>query len=320
MFSAWPDLKPHFKRWRRGLRDSAFTQRILPRMLDRIEQYARLMRIHRPIGTFLLLWPTWWALWIAGQGHPDAKVFVVFTLGVFVMRAAGCVINDFADRKIDAHVKRTLDRPLATGKVSAREALLLFAALLAMAFALVLTMNRLTVQLSFIGAGLAALYPFTKRWTHLPQPVLGAAFGWAIPMAFAAQLGAVPPVAWLVFIANVLWSTMYDTQYAMVDRDDDLKIGVKSTAILFGEQDRLIIGLLQLTVLFNLYLVGRQVEFGAAYHWGLVFCAVTFAWQQWLIRARRRDDCFRAFLNNNWSGLFVFAGIALDYTFRAPLA
>lgn len=316
VFSAWPDLKPHFKRWRRELRDSAFAQRLLPHALDRLTQYAYLARIHRPIGAFLLLWPTWWALWIAGNGHPDAKVFVVFTLGVFVMRAAGCVINDFADRKIDAHVKRTAERPLATGKVSAREALILFFVLLAVAFALVLTMNRLTIYLSFIGAGLAALYPFTKRWTHLPQPVLGAAFGWAIPMAFAAQLGEVPPVAWLVFIANVLWSTAYDTQYAMVDRDDDLKIGVKSTAILFGEQDRLIIALLQLTILFNLFLVGRQAELGAPYYYGLAFCAITFIWQQWLIRKRKREDCFRAFLNNNWSGLFVFAGLALGYTLR----
>ncbi|HEX6928328.1 MAG TPA: 4-hydroxybenzoate octaprenyltransferase [Gammaproteobacteria bacterium] len=316
MFSAWPDLKPRFKRWRRTLRDSAFVQRRLPRALERGEQYARLMRIDRPIGAFLLLWPTWWALWIAGSGHPDAEVFVVFTIGVFVMRAAGCVINDFADRKIDARVKRTRDRPLATGKVSAREALVLFFMLLAVAFLLVLTMNRLTIQLSFIGAGLAALYPFTKRWTHLPQPVLGAAFGWAIPMAFAAQLGGVPPVAWLVFIANVLWSTAYDTQYAMVDRDDDLKIGVKSSAILFGEQDRLIIGLLQLTILFNLFLVGRQADLGTPYYYGLGFCAATFAWQQWLIRHRDRESCFRAFLNNNWSGLFLFAGLALSYTLR----
>lgn len=299
---------------RRAFRDSAFTQRFLPHALERAGQYAYLMRLHRPIGTFLLLWPTWWALWIAGDGHPDAKVFVVFTLGVFVMRAAGCVINDFADRNIDGRVKRTKDRPLATGKVSAREALVLFFILLAVAFALVLTMNRLTIWLSFVGAGLAALYPFTKRWTYLPQPVLGAAFGWAIPMAFAAQLGEIPPVAWLIFIANVLWSTAYDTQYAMVDRDDDLKIGVKSTAILFGDQDRLIIGLLQLTILFNLFLVGRQVELSAAYYWGLVFCAITFAWQQWLTRDRKREDCFRAFLNNNWSGLFVFAGLALSYT------
>lgn len=314
MFSAWPDLRPYARRLRRRLRDSAFVQRVLPHWLERAQQYAYLMRLDRPIGNFLLLWPTWWALWIAGAGHPDAQVFVVFTLGVFVMRAAGCVINDFADRNIDGHVKRTVARPLATGKVSPREALVLFFVLLAIAFALVLTMNRLTIYLSFIGAGLAALYPFTKRWTHLPQPVLGAAFGWAVPMAFAAQLGEVPPVAWLIFIANVLWSTAYDTEYAMVDRDDDLKIGVKSTAILFGDQDRLIIGLLQAVILFNLYLVGVQAGLGTPYYYGLVFCAVTFAWQQWLIRKRKREDCFRAFLNNNWSGLFVFAGVALSYT------
>lgn len=314
MFSAWPDLKPHWRRFRRRVRDSALTRRTLPFLFDRAQQYAYLMRLDRPIGNFLLLWPTWWALWIAGRGNPDAKVFVVFTVGVFLMRAAGCVINDFADRNIDAHVKRTRNRPLATGKVSAREALVLFFVLLALAFALVLTMNRLTIYLAFVGAALAALYPFTKRWTYLPQPVLGAAFGWAVPMAFAAQTGTVPPVAWLIFIANVLWSTAYDTQYAMVDRDDDLKIGVKSTAILFGDQDRLIIGLLQLTILFNLVLIARQVELGAAYYWGLVFCAITFVWQQWLIRRRKREKCFQAFLNNNWSGLFVFAGIALNYS------
>lgn len=320
MFSAWPDLKPIVKNARRRLRDSALAKKWLPFWLDRAQQYGYLMRLDRPIGNFLLLWPAWWALWIAGKGHPDANVWVVFTLGVFVMRAAGCVINDFADRKFDAHVQRTRNRPLAAGKVSAREAIILFFVLLAVAFALVLTMNRLTIYLSFAGVGLAALYPFTKRWTHLPQPVLGAAFGWAVPMAFAAQTGEVPPVAWLIFIANVLWSTAYDTQYAMVDRDDDLKIGVKSTAILFGEQDRLVIGLLQAVILFNLYLVGQQVELGAAYYWGLAFCAVSFVWQQWLIRHRKREACFRAFLNNNWSGMFVFAGIALDYIFRAPLS
>jgi len=313
MFSAWPDLKIHWTRLRRRWRDSRIACSTLPWLVDRALQYARLMRMDRPIGAFLLLWPTWWALWIAADGRPDAKVFVVFTAGVFLMRWAGCVINDFADREVDPHVKRTRDRPLASGKVSAREALILFFALLAIAFALVLTMNRLTVLLSFAGAGLAALYPFTKRWTHLPQVVLGAAFGWGIPMVFAAQTGTVPPIAWLIYIANVLWSTMYDTQYAMVDRDDDLKIGVKSTAILFGEQDRLIIGLLQATVLFNLWLVGRDAGLGVPYAWGLVLCALTFIYQQWLIRERRREPCFHAFLNNNWSGMFVFGGIALSY-------
>jgi 4-hydroxybenzoate polyprenyltransferase len=314
MFSAWPDLKPVIRRnWKR-FRKSRFVVQQLPYALARLQQYAYLMRLDRPIGTFLLLWPTWWALWIAADGFPDAKIWVVFTLGVFVMRAAGCIINDFADRNIDGHVKRTKARPLATGKVSVAEALTLFALLVAIAFALVLTMNRLTIYLSFGGVALAVMYPFMKRYTHLPQPVLGAAFGWAVPMAFAAQTNSVPPIAWLLFIATVIWATAYDTQYAMVDRDDDLKIGVKSTAILFGEQDRLIIGLLQVTLLFNLVLVGRQMEFGTPYYGGLVFCGITFVWQQWLIRRRHRENCFQAFLNNSWSGAFVFAGIALSYT------
>lgn len=294
---------------------SRFVVQQLPYALARLQQYAYLMRLDRPIGTFLLLWPTWWALWIAADGFPDAKIWVVFTLGVFVMRAAGCIINDFADRNIDGHVKRTKARPLATGKVSVAEALTLFALLVAIAFALVLTMNRLTIYLSFGGVALAVMYPFMKRYTHLPQPVLGAAFGWAVPMAFAAQTNSVPPIAWLLFIATVIWATAYDTQYAMVDRDDDLKIGVKSTAILFGEQDRLIIGLLQAVLLFDLILVGRQVGFGTTYYVGVAFAAITVLWQQWLIRHRRRDDCFRAFLNNHWFGLFVFGGIALDYIF-----
>lgn len=317
VFSAWPDLRPIIrKRWKAFLRSALVTKQ-LPFLLDRLQQYAYLMRIDRPIGTFLLLWPTWWALWIAGDGFPDAKIWVVFTAGVFVMRAAGCIINDFADRRIDGHVKRTKARPLATGKVSSREAIVLFVIMLALAFALVLTMNRLTIYLSFGGAALAFIYPFTKRYTHLPQPVLGAAFGWAVPMAFAAQTGAVPPIAWLIFIATVIWATAYDTMYAMVDRDDDLKIGVKSTAILFGDQDRLIIGILQLLLLLDLVLIGTRAELTSTYYWGLAFATVTAIWQQWLIRRRRREDCFRAFLNNNWFGLFVFAGIALDYIFRA---
>jgi 4-hydroxybenzoate polyprenyltransferase len=283
--------------------------------LDRAEQYWLLMRFHRPIGILLLLWPTLWALWIAGEGRPDAKVFVVFVAGVVLMRAAGCVINDYADRKFDPHVERTRDRPIAAGRVRPREALALFCVLGLTAFALVLTMNALTVMLAFVGAALAASYPFMKRWTWLPQPYLGAAFGWAIPMAFAAQTGAVPPVAWVLFITTVLWATVYDTQYAMVDRDDDVKVGIKSTAILFGDMDRAIIGVLQLTVLFGLVLAGQRAGLGGWYWAALWATAALFAWQQWLTRRRGRDACFRAFLNNNWVGMAVFGGVLLHYLF-----
>lgn len=212
---------------------------------DRAWQYAQLTRLNRPIGNFLLLWPMLWGLWIAAKGLPDLKVLVVFVLGVLIMRAAGCVINDYADRDFDGHVKRTTHRPMANGRVSEREALTLFVVLCLVAFGLVLLMNPLTIALSLVAVALAATYPFMKRYTHFPQVHLGAAFGWAIPMAFAAQTGAVAPVAWLLFLSAVLWATIYDTQYAMVDRDDDLKIGVKSTAVLFGQADRAIIGVLQ---------------------------------------------------------------------------
>lgn len=293
---------------------------VLPAIGERLRQYALLMRLDKPIGIYLLLWPTLWALWLASEGHPDPYIFVVFVLGVFLMRSAGCVINDFADRKLDPHVARTRQRPLAAGKVKPVEALLLFAALALAAFALVLTLNRLAVYLSFAGLGLAALYPFMKRYTYLPQPVLGAAFGWSIPMAFAAVTGAVPPIAWLLFIANILWSTVYDTMYAMADRRDDLKIGMKSTAILFGDLDRLIIGLLQLTLLFNLYLVGRQLQLGTAYFVCLGLAALLALYHQWLIRGRDPERCFKAFLHNNWFGMLVFIGIALQYVFTGAAA
>ncbi len=288
----------------------------LPKVIQRLGHYVRLMRVDRPIGTFLLLWPTLWALWLAGEGHPDAKVFTVFVIGVFVMRAAGCVINDFADRNIDGHVKRTRERPLATGAIRPWEALLLFALLGLTAFGLVLTMNTLTIKLAFVGIFLAASYPFMKRYTYLPQAYLGIAFGWAAPMVWAAQTGGLSELAWLVFIAVILWALAYDTIYGMVDRDDDLKIGVKSAAILFGELDRLIIGLIQLALLLTLYLIGQQAELGGTYLWGMAFGAANILWQQVLIFRRRRDDCFRAFLSNNWFGFFIFAGILLDYTFR----
>ncbi len=268
-----------------------------------------LMRLHRPIGILLLLWPTLWALWIAGQGRPDAHVFVVFVLGVVLMRSAGCVINDYADRDFDPHVARTRDRPIAAGRVSGREALMLFAALCLLAFALVLTLNRLTVLLSFVGAFLAATYPFLKRYTHLPQFYLGAAFGWGIPMAFAAQTGGVPPLAWVLFAANVFWAVAYDTAYAMVDREDDLKVGVKSTAILFGRHDRAMIFLFHVMTMILLVLAGTLAHLGLGYYAGLIVAFGLAVYQQRLMRRRDRDGCFRAFLNNNWLGAAVFAGL-----------
>lgn len=292
-------------------------ERALAFTAERVEQYLLLMRVHRPIGILLLLWPTLWALWIAGAGRPDPHVFTVFVIGVVLMRSAGCVINDYADRKLDPLVERTRERPLASGRVSPREALVLFAVLGLCAFALVLTLNRLTIALSFIGIALAASYPFMKRWTWLPQPYLGATFGWAIPMAFAAQTGAVPPVAWVLFIVTVLWATVYDTQYAMVDRPDDIKAGIKSTAILFGDNDRAIIGILQLTVLFGLFLAGQRAGLGNWFGYGLWAGLALFAYQQKLIRRRTAKGCFRAFLNNSWFGLAIFTGIALDYVFNA---
>lgn len=271
------------------------------------------MRLHKPIGVFLLLWPTLWALWIAGEGKPDMLVLAVFVAGVVLMRSAGCVINDYADRNIDPHVARTRERPIATGRVSPNEALLLFALLCIAAFALVLLMNRLTILLSLLAVVLAAGYPFTKRYTQLPQVVLGVAFGWAIPMAFAAQTGEVPRVAWTLFAATVLWAIVYDTLYAMVDREDDLRIGVKSTAILFGKHDRLIVGVLQVVTIGLLWLTGAQVSLGIWYYAGLVAAAGLFIYQQLLIRSREPAKCFKGFLNNNWLGIAVFAGLVLDY-------
>ncbi|MEX0421956.1 4-hydroxybenzoate octaprenyltransferase [Spiribacter pallidus] len=284
------------------------------RWREKLRCYAQLARLDRPIGNFLLLWPTLWALWLAAEGLPRPGVLVVFVLGVVVMRAAGCVINDYADRDFDRHVKRTRHRPLTTGRVSEREALSLFVLLCLLAFGLVLLMNRLTILLSLGGVVLAATYPFMKRHTHLPQIHLGAAFGWAAPMAFAAQTGSVPALAWLVFVAAVVWATIYDTEYAMVDRDDDLKIGIRSTAILFGRQDRLIIGLLQAVMTFLLVMMGWQAQLGAVYFAGVALATPLFVYQQWLIRHRDRQGCFRAFLNNNIYGGIVFAGLALDYT------
>lgn len=285
------------------------------RLRERAGVYARLMRLDRPIGIFLLLWPTLWALWLAGEGRPDVGVVLVFVLGVLLMRSAGCVINDYADRDIDARVRRTRGRPFAQGEVTSREALTLFAALCLLAFLLVLTLGRLTVALSLVAVVLAATYPFMKRYTYLPQVYLGMAFAWAVPMAFAAQTGGVPQHAWLVYIAAVLWTTIYDTQYAMVDREDDIRIGVKSTAILFGDNDRLIIGVLQLLLFAVLLLVGARFSLGWGYHAGLAVAAGFAVYQQYLIRGREPEGCFQAFLNNNWFGLAVFCGLVLHYLY-----
>ena len=275
--------------------------------------WIQLMRLDRPIGALLLLWPTLWAVWVAGDGTPSLTVILVFIAGVWVMRAAGCVINDFADRNFDGSVARTRERPLATGALSAKQALMLFAGLLVLALLLLIPLNRFAFYLSFGGAGLAVLYPFMKRFTFLPQLFLGAAFGWAIPMAFAAEANSLPAAAWLIFTAKVVWTVAYDTQYAMCDREDDLKIGIKSTAILFGEADRLIIGVLQALTLWPLWLLGRGLDFGWPWYLGLAVAAALFIYQQWLIRHREPAACFRAFLNNQWVGLAIFAGLWLQY-------
>ncbi len=280
---------------------------------DRIYQYWHLMRFHKPIGIFLLLWPALWALWIAGKGSPQPLVAGIIVAGVVVMRAAGCVINDYADRQFDPLVSRTRNRPIAAGRVTKHEALVLFAGLCLTAFGLVLLLNTMTILLSFVGAFLAASYPFMKRYTHLPQLYLGLAFGWAVPMVFAAQTDSVPRSAWLLYIATILWALAYDTMYAMVDREEDLKIGVKSTAILFGELDRVFIGIIQGLVLLTLYLVGNHETFGLYYYSGLSAGAVFFVYQQSLIFDRSRDGCFQAFRNNNWFGAVVFLGILMQY-------
>jgi 4-hydroxybenzoate polyprenyltransferase len=276
--------------------------------------YAHLARMHKPIGTFLVLWPTLWALWLAAGGWPSIKVLLVFVAGVFLMRSAGCVINDFADRHIDGKVKRTLDRPLVTGRISARQALGFFAILCVLAFILVLQMNVLTIYLSFGGVILACIYPFMKRYTHLPQVFLGAAFAWSVPMAYAAETDTLPAIIWLIYMATLIWTVAYDTQYAMVDRDDDVKIGVKSTAILFGEADRAVIAFLQVLVVLTLAVIGQQASLGLAYYAGLLVAASLFVYQQHLIRHREREACFKAFLNNNWVGMAIFCGLFIDLT------
>ena len=273
----------------------------------------RLIRFEKPIGFYLLLWPTLWALAIAGHGAPDGWILFVFVCGTFLMRSAGCAINDFADRDIDRHVARTRDRPLTSGAISAREALAVFAVLGLAAFALVLTLDRFTIMLSFVGIALAASYPFMKRYHYLPQVHLGVAFGWAVPMAFAAEAGALPKQAWLIYLAAVLWAVAYDTMYSMVDREDDLKIGVKSTAILFGSYDRGMVALFQVLFLLTLFLLGRDLEFAAVYFFALLVAGLLLAWEQFLIADRAPAHCFIAFLHNHWVGAVVFAGIMGHY-------
>lgn len=279
----------------------------------RLRNYWLLVRADRPIGIYLLLWPALWALWIAGEGSPTWWVVLIFMLGTALMRSAGCAINDFADRDFDGQVRRTAQRPLATGAVTPKEAVLVFAVLSLLAFVLVLFLNRLTILNSFVALALAAVYPFMKRYTHLPQLVLGIAFGWAVPMAFTALQGEIPPVAWLLFAATVVWALIYDTEYAMVDRDDDLRIGIKSSAILFGRYDRLVIGLLQLVMLGILWQVGQMVGRGLAWDITLLLGGLLFLHQQWMIRGRERELCFKAFLDNNYFGLLLFAGLFIDY-------
>lgn len=280
---------------------------------ERLDAYVKLVRLHRPIGIFLLMWPALWALWLAGDGNPPWGVVAVFVAGVVLMRSAGCAINDYADRDFDGHVARTNTRPLATGAISPQEALAVFAVLCLASFGLVLLLNWQTVALSVVAALLAVIYPFMKRVTHVPQVFLGAAFGWAVPMAFMAIDTSIPAYAWVLFASAVVWALIYDTQYAMVDREDDRKIGIKSTAILFGRHDRLIIGLLQLVMLALLIGVGIAAGRGALFYVGLAVAALLAFYQQWLIRERNPPECFVAFLNNNYFGMVIFIGLVLDY-------
>ncbi len=281
--------------------------------LERLRRYALLVRLHRPIGILLLLWPTMWALWLAGEGQPTWQIVLVFMTGVALMRSAGCAINDYADRDFDGFVERTKTRPIALGLVSPKEALAVFALLSLMAACLLVFLNWPTRFLSVVALLLAAIYPFMKRYTHLPQVMLGAAFGWAIPMAFMALNENIPPMAWILFVATLLWALIYDTQYAMVDREDDLKIGVKSSAILFGRYDNLIVGILQVIMILLLFQVGNLAGRGWIYQSGLLLGAGLFAYQQWLTRGRQPKPCFDAFLNNNLFGLIIFLGLFFDY-------
>jgi 4-hydroxybenzoate polyprenyltransferase len=285
----------------------------IPFMILKLNAYWRLMRFDRPIGILLLLWPTLWALWIAGEGSPSAKNILIFCTGVVLMRAAGCIMNDVADRDFDPHVERTRSRPLASGELTVREAVLAFFVLMLLAFGLVLMTNALTIKLAFAGAALASSYPFFKRWTHFPQVVLGVAFGWGIPMAFAAETGQVVFAAWLILLINVLWSVIYDTLYAMVDREDDIAIGLKSTAILFGESDLLVLRILKIIMTGLLLWLGLMLQFSWPWFVGVAVAALLFVRQQYKVRQRHRDRCFEAFLNNNWVGVAIFAGLFVNY-------
>jgi len=296
------------------------TNAFAPQLVSQLRNYGKLMRLDKPVGIWLLLWPTLWALWLAGNGTPDQGLFVIFVLGVVVMRSAGCVLNDFADRNIDPYVERTRSRPIASGAVAPFEALTLFAALGLIAVGLATMLNEPARLLAIIGALLTIAYPFVKRYLSIPQFVLGAAFGWGIPMAFAAQTGNIPELAWLVFGTAMIWAVIYDTFYAMVDREDDKKVGVKSTAILFGEVDLFVIAGLQLTMLIALVLIGYRAELGIWYYLSVVFAAGLMGWHQWLARDRQPAGCFAAFLHNHFIGLLVFIGIVLHYTFNPPLA
>ncbi len=285
-------------------------------MFSKLKHYAILIRLNKPIGIFLLLWPTMWALWIAGAGQPDKLIIAIFVAGTVLMRSAGCAINDYADRDFDPHVQRTRLRPIAAGLVTPGEALVIAALLALCAFGLVLLTNELTIKLSVGGAALAALYPYMKRHTYVPQAFLGLAFGWAVPMAFAAQTGEVTRIAWLLLLANVLWTTAYDTIYAMVDREDDLRIGVKSTAILFGQGDIVAVMILHVLFFATMVLIGHQLELGWYYYGGLVVASLSTLYQFVLLRSRDESKYFRAFLNNNWFGAAIFAGIGLEYYFK----
>ena len=288
----------------------------MPITLDKLKLYAELIRLNRPIGIYLLLWPTLWALWFASDGIPKIKLLIIFSLGVLFMRSAGCAINDYADRDFDKHVARTKDRPLTSGKISSKEALMVFAILALASFLLVLQLNKSTILLSAVAVFLAISYPFMKRYHYFPQVHLGAAFAWAIPMAYTAITEQTPPLeAWLLFIAALLWTTAYDTQYGMVDREDDLKIGVKSTAILFAKNDNTINGALQLLTLILLTIVGILNHRGVIFYGSILIASGFMMYQQWLTKDREPAKCLQAFLNNNWVGMIIFIGIAADYLF-----
>ena len=292
---------------------------ITPSFLNQLSNYALLMRLDKPIGIWLLLWPTLWALWLAGKGHPNTNVFIVFMLGVIIMRSAGCVLNDFADRKIDPYVERTRSRPIASGAVAPMEALTLFVALALIAIGLATMLNRQAQVLAVIAAALTIVYPFIKRFISMPQFVLGAAFGWAVPMAFAAQTGQTPQLAWLVFGTALIWAVIYDTFYAMADREDDLKLGVKSTAILFGNADLCVIGGLQILMLVTLVFIGNMAELSAWYYTSVVITGILMIYHQWIARDRQPANCFNAFLHNQYIGMTMFIGIVLHYTFNPAM-